>query len=58
MLNQEVARFHRTEALREGAVERLARKLTIPEDEVPPNSPIKWARRRRRLALRLAFRPL
>jgi hypothetical protein len=61
LLNQEVARFRRTELLREGANERLARKLTIPEDEVPPNSPIRWARRRLatlRPSFRPAFRPV
>jgi hypothetical protein len=57
MLNQEVARFRRTDLLREGANERLARKLTIPEEEVPPNSPIRWSRKRL-AALRPAFRAL
>jgi hypothetical protein len=57
LLNQEVARFRRTEVLREGANERLARKLTIPEDEVPPNSPIRWARKRLGV-LRPSFRPV
>ncbi len=57
LLNQEVARFRRTEVLREGANERLARKLTIPEEEVPPNSPIRWARKRLGV-LRPSFRPV
>ncbi len=43
-VNQEVARHHYAELLREGAQEGLARKPEV--DEAPPNHRVSWARKR------------
>ena len=43
-VNQEVARNHYAELLREGAQEDLARKPEIEDAE--PNHRVKWARKR------------
>jgi hypothetical protein len=53
-VNQEIARQHYAELVREGAQEALARKTEV--EETPPKRQLTWARKRLAL-LRPALRP-